>query len=142
MNQEVFLGQVVAEVLLDADMTSTQMRGSTNDHPPVQAAGNTQEKTVGKQQDSKKNKVKDEINKTVPFHKLFSFARPWDCFLMLVGTISAVATGISSSLMAILAGDMVDAFGGHAGDKQVVDEVSKVMLSLIINVVKYLLERK
>ncbi|KAG2407376.1 hypothetical protein LR48_Vigan01g291200 [Vigna angularis] len=97
---------------------------------PVQDTGNTQKNMVDKQQESKKNKVKNEVNKTVPFHKLFSFARPWDCFLMLVGSISAVSTGISSCLMAILVGGMIDAFGGHADDKQVVHEVSKVSLKL------------
>jgi len=105
------------------------MGRSTSDHPPIQENGNTQENMVGKHQDSKKDKVKNEINKTVPFHKLFSFARHWDCFLMLVGSVSAVGTGFSSCLTAILVGDMADAFGGHADDKQVVHEVSKVMLN-------------
>nr|KYP57754.1 ABC transporter B family member 4 [Cajanus cajan] len=84
---------------------------------------------VGRQQDSKKNKVKDESNRTVPFYKLFSFADSWDYLLMLVGTISAVGNGISMPLMTILIGDAVDAFGGNVDNKQVVvHEVSKASL--------------
>ncbi|RDX94816.1 ABC transporter B family member 4, partial [Mucuna pruriens] len=126
--REVFLGEMAAEARLDGDMTSTEMTGSTSDHLPVQGPENTQE-MVGRQQDSKNNKVKDESNKTVPFYKLFSFADSWDCLLMLVGTISAVGNGISIPLMTILIGDAIDAFGGHVDNKQVVvHEVSKVSL--------------
>nr|KYP57752.1 ABC transporter B family member 4 [Cajanus cajan] len=79
--------------------------------------------------DSKKNKVKVERNKTVPFYKLFSFADSWDYLLMLVGTISAVGNGISMPLMTVLIGDAIDAFGGNAVNKQVVvHEVSKASL--------------
>lgn len=127
----------MAEAGLEADMTSTKTTGSTSDHPPVQGPENTQEMD-GRQQDSKKNKVKGESNKTVPFYKLFSFADSWDCLLMVVGAISAVGNGISMPLMTILIGDAIDAFGGNVDNKQaVVHQVSKVMptsLSLIINV--------
>ncbi|CAJ1940684.1 unnamed protein product [Sphenostylis stenocarpa] len=110
-------------------MTSTEMRGSRSDHPPVQGTENTQQKIVGRQHDSKKNKVKDEINKTVPFHKLFSFAHPWDYFLMIVGAISAVSNGICLPLMTSFIGDAIDAFGRHTNNTQeVVHEVSKVSL--------------
>ncbi|XP_020228104.2 ABC transporter B family member 4-like [Cajanus cajan] len=121
---------MVAKACLDGDMTSTEMTGLTSEgHLPVQRSENTQE-MVGRQQDSKKNKViKDESNKTVPLHKLFSFADPLDCLLMLVGAISAVANGISIPLMTILIGNVVDAFGGHLDNKQVVvHEVSKASI--------------
>ncbi|XP_061354692.1 ABC transporter B family member 4-like isoform X2 [Gastrolobium bilobum] len=73
---------------------------------------------------SKKNKVKDESKKTVPFYKLFSFADSWDYLLMFVGTISAIGNGISLPLMTIIIGDAIDAFGGNVNTKQVVHEVS------------------
>lgn len=127
----------MAEAGLEADMTSTKTTGSTSDHPPAQGPENTQEIEY-MQQDCKKNKMKGESNKTVPFYKLFSFADSWDCLLMVVGAISAVGNGISMPLMTILIGDAIDAFGGNVDNKQaVVHQVYKVMptsLSLIINV--------
>ncbi|KAK7388088.1 hypothetical protein VNO78_22893 [Psophocarpus tetragonolobus] len=119
---------MVAEARLDGDTISTEMTGSTSDHLPVQGSENTQEKD-DTQQDSDKNRVKDESNKTVPFYKLFSFADSWDYILMLVGAISAVGHGISMPLMTILIGDAIDAFGGNVDNKQVVvHEVSKASL--------------
>ncbi|ESW26477.1 hypothetical protein PHAVU_003G122700 [Phaseolus vulgaris] len=88
------------------------------------------EKMAGMKQDSKKNKLNNEINKAVPFYKLFSFADSQDCLLMLVGAISAVANGMCTPLLTIFAGDAIDALGGHVDDKQVVHEVSKVSLKL------------
>jgi len=135
-NQEKFF--------LDADMTSTEMI-ATSDQTPVEGSKTTQEKMVGMMQDSKENKVKNETNKTVPFYKLFSFADSQDCLLMLVGAISAVANGICTPLLTIFVGDAIDALGGHADNKQVLHEVSKVIRRssslIIINAVKYLLER-
>ena len=117
--REVLLGEMVAEACLDGDTISNETTGSTSDHPPVQGPENTQEMD-GRQQDSKKNKVKGESNKTVPFYKLFSFADSWDCLLMVVGAISAVGNGISMPLMTILIGDAIDAFGGNVDNKQAV----------------------
>ncbi|XP_022639725.1 ABC transporter B family member 4 isoform X3 [Vigna radiata var. radiata] len=119
---------MVAEASLDAQRTSTEMTGSTSDDPAVQGPENTQE-TDDRQQDSNRSKAKHESNKTVPFYKLFSFADYWDCLLMLVGAISAVANGIVMPLMTILIGDAIDAFGGNADNKQeVVHEVSKASM--------------
>ncbi|KAL9325738.1 hypothetical protein ACSQ67_006383 [Phaseolus vulgaris] len=119
---------MVTEASLDAHKTSPEMTGSTTAHPPVQGPENTQE-TDARKQDSNKSKVKNESNKTVPFYKLFSFADYWDCLLMLVGALSAVANGIVMPLMTILIGDAIDAFGGNADNKQtVVHEVSKASL--------------
>ncbi|MCI20045.1 ABC transporter B family member 11-like, partial [Trifolium medium] len=83
-------------------------------------------------QDSKKNRVKDKSNKTVPFYKLFSFADSWDYLLMFVGTISAVANGVSMPLLTIIIGDAIDAFGGNVNTKQVVHQVFKVSLRFAI----------
>lgn len=127
--REVLVGAMVAEASLDAQRTSTEMTGLTSDDPAVQGPENTQE-TDDRQQDSNRSKAKHESNKTVPFYKLFSFADYWDCLLMLVGAISAVANGIVMPLMTILIGDAIDAFGGNADNKQeVVHEVSKVIPS-------------
>lgn len=68
---------------------------------------------------SKKSSVKDE---KVPFHKLFSFADRKDIVLMIFGTISAVANGMTNPLLTILFGNLVNAFMSLDVSK----EVSKV----------------
>ncbi|KAK7363394.1 hypothetical protein VNO77_05536 [Canavalia gladiata] len=114
---------MVAETNLDGDNTSAEVTGSTS-HPPVLGPEDTQE-MVGRQ-DSRKNKAKDESNKTVPYYKLFSFADSWDYLLMLVGTISAVGNGVVMPLMTVAIGDAINSFGGKVDNKQVVHDVSKV----------------
>ncbi|XP_058757075.1 ABC transporter B family member 4-like [Vicia villosa] len=84
------------------------------------------------EKESNKKEVMDQRIKTVPFYKLFSFADSLDYFLMIVGTVSAVANGVSTPLMTIIIGDAVDAFGGNANNKQVVHQVSKVSLNFAI----------
>ncbi|MCI09450.1 ABC transporter B family member, partial [Trifolium medium] len=109
-----------------------QLTGSTSRHHlPVSGPENGQE-VPDMDQDSKKNRVKDKSNKTVPFYKLFSFADSWDYLLMFVGTISAVANGVSMPLLTIIIGDAIDAFGGNVNTKQVVHQVFKVSLRFAI----------
>ncbi|ESQ55972.1 hypothetical protein EUTSA_v10024241mg [Eutrema salsugineum] len=68
---------------------------------------------------SKKSRVQDE---KVPFYKLFSFADRNDVVLMTVGTISAVANGLTQPLLTLLFGQIVNAFGSF----EIFKEVSKV----------------
>ncbi|XP_034691211.1 LOW QUALITY PROTEIN: ABC transporter B family member 11-like [Vitis riparia] len=84
----------------------------------------------GKQQDSEKSKEEGKPS-TVPFHKLFSFADSTDMLLMITGTIGAAGNGICMPLMAILFGDLIDAFGQNQNNKDVVDIVSKVSLKFV-----------
>lgn len=49
--------------------------------------------------------------KTVAFHKLFSFADSIDVLLMILGTIGAIGNGLRMPIMAILFGQLTDAFG-------------------------------
>jgi len=115
-----------AKATMDGDITPAEMTRSTNHrHLPVSGLENGQE-MADMHQDSKKNKVKDQSNKTVPFYKLFSFADSWDYLLMFVGTIGAVANGVSMPLLTIIIGDAIDAFGGNVNTNQIVHLVSKV----------------
>ncbi|KAK2412276.1 ABC transporter B member 11, variant 2 [Trifolium repens] len=124
---------MLAKASLDEDISTTEMTGSASHHPPVPAGSkNVQDMADMNQQNSKKNKVKDQSNKTVPFYKLFSFADSWDYMLMFVGTLSAVGNGISMPLMTIIIGDTLDAFGGNVNTKQIVHQVSKVSLKFAI----------
>ncbi|XP_039128461.1 ABC transporter B family member 11-like isoform X2 [Dioscorea cayenensis subsp. rotundata] len=81
--------------------------------------------------DTEKSEKKNETTNTVPFYKLFSFADSTDIFLMIAGTIGAVANGISMPLMTILFGDMIQSFGGTTDIHDVVHEVSKVSLKFV-----------
>lgn len=71
-------------------------------------------------------------NNKVAFYKLFSFADSTDKALMIIGSIGAIANGVAMPLMAILLGDLVNAFGQNQNTNQVVDAVSQVRFSLHI----------
>lgn len=66
---------------------------------------------------------KSEVNhEKVPFYKLFLFADRNDAILMIIGTISAVANGLTQPLLILLFSQLVNAFGSF----QIFSEVSKV----------------
>lgn len=133
--------------------------GVMADHPipditvPVAAMSTAQEKTpalgVDLEIDHKlknlsveekaveKKKEKEKI-KVVPFHKLFSFADPWDYILMVVGSIGAIGNGISMPLMTIIFGDLTNAFGNNQNSQaEVVRIVSKVRTLLFFSFIAF-----
>ncbi|KAG6581395.1 ABC transporter B family member 9, partial [Cucurbita argyrosperma subsp. sororia] len=61
---------------------------------------------------------------SVPFYKLFSFADRFDAVLMTVGTVSAVANGLSQPLVTLIFNKMINSFGS-ADPSDVVARVSK-----------------
>ncbi|ERN08603.1 hypothetical protein AMTRI_Chr11g155530 [Amborella trichopoda] len=67
---------------------------------------------------------------SVAFYKLFSFADPVDIILMAVGTISAIANGLSLPLMIVIFGQLINSFG-TSNQNNVVHEVSKVSLNFL-----------
>ncbi|KAL0459830.1 UNVERIFIED_CONTAM: ABC transporter B family member 11 [Sesamum latifolium] len=73
---------------------------------------------------------KDSENAAVPFYKLFIFSDWWDKLLMLLGTLGAIGNGLNSPLMALLFGELADAFGTSQNDK-VLPVVCKVSLKLV-----------
>lgn len=66
-----------------------------------------------------------ESQNTVPFYKLFAFSDFWDRILMLLGTFGAIGHGINPALMALLFGDLTDAFGEN-NTESVLPVVSRV----------------
>ena len=72
-----------------------------------------------------KNKKREEETKTVSYGKLFSFGDSTDVLLMVLGTIGALANGISMPLMTLLFGRMSDAFG-KSTESSILREVSEV----------------
>lgn len=63
--------------------------------------------------------------KRVSFTGMFRYADRTDQLLMLVGTLAALANGVSQPLMTVIFGDMIDAFGGATSDN-VLHRVNKV----------------
>ncbi|KAK9675524.1 hypothetical protein RND81_11G012600 [Saponaria officinalis] len=70
------------------------------------------------------------INK-VSFYKLFSFADTTDKALMIIGSVGALANGVAMPLMAIIVGDIVDAFGENQNTNHVIHVVSQVSLKFV-----------
>jgi len=52
-----------------------------------------------------------ETDGRVKFHELFKYADSTDMVLMLVGVVSAVASGVSQAIMMIIFGQVITAFG-------------------------------
>lgn len=61
----------------------------------------------------------------VSFYKLFTFADRLDAVLMTVGSISAVANGLSQPIMTLIFGQMINSFGS-SDQSDVVRRVAKV----------------
>ncbi|KAI4968971.1 hypothetical protein ZWY2020_046301 [Hordeum vulgare] len=66
----------------------------------------------------------------VSFMGLFRHADGKDQLLMLVGTVAALANGMTTPLMTVFFGDVLDAFGG-ATDANVLHRVNKVVLNFV-----------
>ncbi|CAK8530814.1 unnamed protein product [Lathyrus sativus] len=66
-----------------------------------------------------------KTNQKLPFYKLFNFADRLDVTLMIIGTIAAVANGLSQPLMTLIFGKLINAFGGF-DPSAIVKQVSKV----------------
>ncbi|XP_060672571.1 ABC transporter B family member 9 [Ziziphus jujuba] len=73
-------------------------------------------------------KVEDQ---KVPFYKLFTFADRLDMLLMLVGTVSAMANGMTQPIMTLIFGKLINTFGS-SDPSQVVHQVSKVSLDFVM----------
>ncbi|KAJ8898766.1 hypothetical protein K2173_005085 [Erythroxylum novogranatense] len=73
----------------------------------------------------------DEKTKTVPFYKLFAFAKPVDVLLMIIGTVGAVGNGLSMPIMTLLFGQMTDSFGQNQNSKDVLHVVCQVCLKFV-----------
>ncbi|XP_058101247.1 ABC transporter B family member 9-like isoform X2 [Magnolia sinica] len=69
-------------------------------------------------------------DKKVPFHKLFSLADPLDVVLMCVGTVSAVADGLTMPVVSLIFGELINSFGA-SNKNNIVTEVSKGALQML-----------
>lgn len=71
---------------------------------------------------------KAKRNQKVAFYKLFTFADRYDIVLMVVGTIAAMANGLTLPIMTVLIGQIINVFG-FSDHAHVIKEVSKVRIS-------------
>ncbi|MBA0779108.1 hypothetical protein Gotri_003389 [Gossypium trilobum] len=89
-----------------------------------------------KEEDKNKNNGSNKKKKTsaddqkVPFYKLFSFADRLDMFLVTVGTIAAIANGLTQPFMTLIFGQMINSFSG-ADQFGVVKAVSKIAVKFV-----------
>lgn len=74
---------------------------------------------------NKKDKNKKADDQKVPFYKLFTFADRLDIVLIIVGTIAAIANGLTQPIMTLIFGQLINSFGATT-PSNVVKEVSKV----------------
>ncbi|KAM0921304.1 hypothetical protein ACQ4PT_006948 [Festuca glaucescens] len=68
--------------------------------------------------------------KKVSFTGLFRYSDGTDLLLMLVGTVAALANGMSQPVMTVIFGDVIDAFGG-ATTGNVLNRVNKAVLNFV-----------
>jgi hypothetical protein len=63
-----------------------------------------------KKSKKKKDKKSSTENNTIPMSQMFRFATPLDKFYMIVGTIAAIANGVSLPIMTIIFSGFIDIF--------------------------------
>ncbi|KAK2642698.1 hypothetical protein Ddye_024461, partial [Dipteronia dyeriana] len=73
---------------------------------------------------NKKRREDDHDNQKVAFYKLFAFADKNDAVLMVVGSLGAIANGISQPLMTVIFGQLINSFSS-IDRSHIVSRVSK-----------------
>jgi ATP-binding cassette subfamily B (MDR/TAP) protein 1 len=80
----------------------------------------------GRDGEEKKGSGGGAADKSVSFTSLFRYADGADVVLMILGTVGAMANGVSKPLMTVIFGQVVNAFGGAVGVDDVLSRVNKV----------------
>ncbi|KAF3341839.1 ABC transporter B family member 9 [Carex littledalei] len=83
----------------------------------------------GKDTEEKKEESNGAEGK-VSIFKMLQFADGYDVLLMVVGSIAALANGISQPLLTFIIGQVIDAFGG-ATSSDVLNRVNTVVLNFV-----------
>ncbi|KAI5056801.1 hypothetical protein GOP47_0028619 [Adiantum capillus-veneris] len=93
--------------------------------------GHVDEADTGPSEEHGGKKEVAPANRSVPFLKLFSFASPLDVVLMLIGSVGGAVNGVSMPLIALLLGQLIDAFGKNNSTGDTLDAVTQVSLRFI-----------
>ncbi|KAK4419593.1 ABC transporter B family member 11 [Sesamum alatum] len=115
-------------ITFNSVMAETSRFPKDTNNEPSETQETMSNSTSKRTSDSSNEKTSVE---KVPYHKLFSFADPADYALMVIGTITAVGSGLCLPLMTVLFGELANSFGQNAETKRVVNEVSKVSLKYV-----------
>jgi len=70
----------------------------------------------------------DAGDKRVPFTALFRYADGTDVLLMLLGTVGALANGVTQPVITVIFGQVINAFGFSVATGDVLHRVNKVSL--------------
>jgi ATP-binding cassette subfamily B (MDR/TAP) protein 1 len=73
----------------------------------------------------------DAGDKRVSFTGLFRYADGTDVMLMLLGTVGALANGVTQPIMTLIFGQVIDAFGGSVAMGDVLQRVNKAVLNFV-----------
>uniref|UniRef100_A0A0D9V4J0 MDR-like ABC transporter n=1 Tax=Leersia perrieri TaxID=77586 RepID=A0A0D9V4J0_9ORYZ len=92
--------------------------------------GGGEEKKSKKGQEAVRTKDDGDAGKAVSFTGLFQYADGTDLLLMLVGTVAALANGVSQPLMTVIFGQVINAFGDATTDS-VLSRVNKAVLNFV-----------
>ncbi|KAJ0017257.1 hypothetical protein Pint_10095 [Pistacia integerrima] len=77
-----------------------------------------------------KKKGSEETTQKVAFYKLFAFADKKDVVLMVVGTVGAIANGLSQPFMTLFFGQLINSFAA-TNTSNVIHEVSKIAVKFL-----------
>ncbi|KAG2600074.1 ABC transporter B family member 9-like isoform X1 [Panicum virgatum] len=69
--------------------------------------------------------------KRVSFTGLFRYADGTDVLLMLLGTVGALANGVTQPIMTVIFGQVINAFGGAVAVDDVLQRVNKAVLNFV-----------
>ncbi|RLN22263.1 ABC transporter B family member 4-like [Panicum miliaceum] len=84
-----------------------------------------------KQEEKKGSGGGDAGDKRVSFTGLFRYADGTDVLLMLLGTLGALANGVTQPIMTVIFGQVTDAFGGSVAVGDVLHRVNKAVLNFV-----------
>ncbi|CAL4974577.1 unnamed protein product [Urochloa decumbens] len=73
----------------------------------------------------------DAGDKKVSFTGLFRYADGTDVLLMVLGTVGALANGVSQPIMTVIFGQVINAFGGALSVDDVLGRVNKAVLNFV-----------
>lgn len=66
------------------------------------------------------------------YFKLYSHAEPFDCFLIAIGTLGAVAAGVTMPLFTVVFGQLVNTYGGGPVTSSQINEIALNFVYLAI----------